>query len=406
VTIVNEKSPTRDRDWSYDLDRDWSDDEAPRGNCDELVVVANRLPVRFVGDQWVRSPGGLVSALLPVANKLGGAWVGWAGVTDRDVTPHCHGGTRLRPVSVCASEAKEFYEGYSNAGLWPLLHDAIRPPVHDAAWWHTYQRVNRRFATTVARSATCGARVLVQDYQLMLVPRMLRELRPDLRIAFFLHTPFPSPDIVATCPEHVELLHGLLGADLVGVQTSRDSRHLRQCAFELLDADAKPDFVRHGARRTAIGAFPVAIDAGHVHELASRADVAAHASAIRASTGAPTDLLLGVDRLDYTKGIETRLLAYRWLLRAGALDAASTPMVQIAVPSREGVLGYGRTKRTVVEITRAINDEFGAPDRPAVHRRLEELDETALAAHYRAADVMVVTPIRDGMNLVAKEFIA
>ena len=368
--------------------------------------MANRLPVRFVGGRWVRSPGGLVSALLPVADKLGGAWVGWAGVTDRDVTPRCHGGTRLRPVSVCTSEAKDFYDGYSNAGLWPLLHDAIRPPVHDPAWWHTYQRINRRFATTVARSAAFGARVLVQDYQLMLVPRMFRELRPDLRIAFFLHTPFPSSDVFATCPDHVALLHGLLGADLVGVQTSRDRRHLRHCVSELLGAHAEPDIVRHSASETVIGAFPIAIDAGRVQTLASRAEVAAEAFAIRASVGDPTDVLLGVDRLDYTKGIETRLLAYQLLLRAGALDAATTPMIQIAVPTRENVPAYGRTKRTVVEISRAINDEFGSPLRPAVHLRLEELTETALAAHYRAADVMVVTPIRDGMNLVAKEYVA
>jgi trehalose 6-phosphate synthase len=333
-------------------------------------------------------------------------WIGWAGSADEILPAHRTSELTVSPVPLSSREVDEFYAGYANSGLWPLLHDALRPVAHDIAWARAYRHVNARFARSVARSAAPRARVVVNDYQLMLVPAMLRELRPDLNIAYFLHTPFPHRDTFAAFPDADSLLRGLLGADVVGVQTVRDSRHLRDALAAFLSARIERDRVRHRGHVSTVRSIPVGVDTRRISQLAASQRTLARAVEIRHRVGRPDRLLLGVDRLDYTKGIEARLLAYHMLLRRGAVDPATTTLVQVAVPSRQMLPAYEATHRAVVARVEAINAEFGSAGAPAVHLRLAGLDEHELVACYRAADVMVVTPMRDGMNLVAKEYVA
>ena len=201
----------------------------------EFVVVANRLPVDRVTDEdgeatWRRSPGGLVTAIVPVMQRREGAWVGWQGSPDEDLEPFEAEGMTLQPVRLSSSDVEHYYEGFSNATLWPLYHDVIARPIYRRSLWDAYERVNRRFARAAAEVAEEGAVVWVQDYQLQLVPKMLRELRPDVRIGFFLHIPFPPMELFQQLPWRREILEGLLGADLVGFQ-SRDaaSNFVRLC---------------------------------------------------------------------------------------------------------------------------------------------------------------------------------
>jgi trehalose 6-phosphate synthase len=379
----------------------------PSEGAHELVVVANRLPVCAGPDgAWKPSPGGLVSALAPVARRLGGAWVGWSGQSDSVDPAFVRDGVALRPVSLAARELDAFYSGYANAGLWPLLHDAMRPSRREPSWWEAYIKVNARFARHAAQAATRGARVLVQDYHFMLVPAMLRRVRPDLRIAFFLHTPFPDIDTFLAFPDADDLLRGLLGADVIGVQTPRDLRHLTAAVSQVIGGGCLDGSHAKARRLPVVEAFPISIDTADIEAKASTSMTAGRCVALRRALGSPQHLLLGVDRLDYTKGIEARLAAYRQVLRSGVLDPATTVLVQNCVPSRETVAEYQATRQAVEALVREINGEFALCGHPVVDCRFESLAFDDLVAHYRAADVMLVTPIRDGMNLVAKEYVA
>ena len=371
-----------------------------------LVVVANRLPVRRTDDGWERSPGGLVSALEPAVRDSSTTWVGWTGVPDEPLDGFEHDGVALRPVMVTADEQQRFYEGFSNGALWPLYHDAIFVPRFDDGWWDAYVAVNERFAERTAEVAAPGATVWVHDYQLQLVPRLLRRRRPDLRIGFFLHIPFPAQELFLRLPWRAELVDGLLGADVVGFQTAVGADNFRLVARRLLGARLEPRAVVLDGHRTRIGTFPVGIDAARVHEIAARPSTIARAEAIRAELGRPRTVLLGVDRLDYTKGIEVRLRAYRALLEAGRIDPATTVFVQIAQPSRDEAPGYAETRTLVEQMAGSINGDFGSLAAATVKYVHQGQDLDELVALYRAADVMLVTPFRDGMNLVAKEYVA
>ncbi len=378
-----------------------------------LVVVANRLPVRRSssggdddGTTWERSPGGLVSALEPAVRSSRTSWVGWTGVPDEPLDAFEHEGVDLRPVVVSATEQQLFYEGFSNGSLWPLYHDAIFVPQFHDEWWQAYVDVNRRFAERTAEVASPGATVWIHDYQLQLVPRMVRDLRPDLRIGFFLHVPFPAQELFLRLPWRAEIVDGLLGADVVGFQTAVGGDNFRLVARRLLGARLESRGIVHAGRRTHVGTYPVGIDADHIHRIATDPATAARARAIRAELGNPRAVLLGVDRLDYTKGIEVRLRAYRALLEAGRIDPASTVFVQIAQPSRDDAPGYSETRAVVEQMAGSINGDFGGISTTTVQYVHRGQDLAELVALYRAADVMLVTPFRDGMNLVAKEYVA
>jgi len=376
-----------------------------------LVVVANRLPVdeTVAPDgvrEWRRSPGGLVSALHPILQDTRATWVGWTGSNGPAPAVPDVAGVRLRAVSLSDEDFEEYYEGFANSTLWPLYHDAVEQPVYHRRWWEAFQRVNRRFAAAAAEAADPGATVWINDYHLQLVPAMLREIRPDLRIGFFMHIPFPPAELFMQLPRRNELLHGLLGADLVGFQDQYAARNFTQLASRVLGLPVHhPEIEVHG-RLVRVGAFPISIDMGEMEALARRDDVVRRAAQIRADLGNPEHIVLGVDRLDYTKGIDHRLKAYRELLADGRIKVQDSVMVQVAVPSRERVEHYQILRERVEREVGRINGEFGRVGMPAIHYLNQSFDRIELAALYRAADVMVVTPLRDGMNLVAKEYVA
>jgi trehalose 6-phosphate synthase len=387
----------------------------PKGSAQsaDFVVVANRLPVDLEklpdGTQrWKRSPGGLVTALEPMLRSRDGAWVGWPGLPDADVEPLVEDGLHLHPVRLSAQEVEEYYEGFSNGTLWPLYHDVVAPPAFHRHWWQTYVRVNQRFAEVVAEVAAKGATVWVQDYQLQLLPAALRELRPDLRIGFFLHIPFPPTELFMQLPWRTRIVEGLLGADLVGFHTPGGARNFRWLATRL--AGASPGHGRTevmvGDRTVKLGAFPISIDAGNLDRMSRSPEVLERAKQIRSDLGDPERVVLGVDRLDYTKGIDVRLRAFEELLVEDRINSDDTVMIQLATPSRERVEHYQKMRADIEQAVGRINGEYARVGHPVVHYLHQSLPREELVAFFVAADVMLVTPLRDGMNLVAKEYVA
>ncbi len=378
------------------------------GNAD-LVVVANRLPVQRVGGEdvskWVRSPGGLVAALEPLMAHHGGAWVGWSG-DDQPAAPFNQDGISLIPVQMSADEVAGHYDGFSNRTLWPLYHDAIRAPEFDASWWSAYLAVNQRYAEAAAHAVSDGGRVWVHDYHLQLVPAMLRELRPDARIGFFLHTPYPPQELFMRLPWRRDLLEGMLGADVVGFQVPVAARNFAVLANRLTDASGWLPNLKFGGRSVRVGAYPISIDVNRFDELARQPDIQARSKVTREQLGSPRVLVLGVDRLDYTKGIEARLHAYQEMLAAGSIASPDCVFLQIAVPSRDDVPAYNDERQRIEQLVGEINGDFGQMDAMPVHYLHQSLSPEELVALYCAADVMLVTPYRDGMNLVAKEYVA
>lgn len=377
-----------------------------------FLVVANRLPVdRQIADDgevsWRTSPGGLVTALEPVMRKQGGAWVGWHGAPDETVDNFNHDGYLIVPVPLSAEEVQEYYEGFSNATLWPLYHDSVAFPEFHREWWDSYKAVNQRFAHEAARVAAPGATVWVQDYQLQLVPQMLRALRPDLKIGFFLHIPFPPIELFLQLPWRREILEGLLGADLVGFQTVGGARNFLQLVKTHTPLSVTKDSVEMpDGRRSVSRAFPISIDTQDFHDLANTEEVIRMADELLEDLGHPEVIFLGVDRLDYTKGLRQKVRAFGELFESGDLDPSKCVFIQIATPSRERVEEYKKLRDDIDLLVGRINSHSADLSRAPIVYRHTSHGRDMLAALYRIADVMVVTPLRDGMNLVAKEYIA
>src|ERR1700749_4064775 len=393
------------------------------GNSD-FVVVANRLPVDQVRQpdgttSWKRSPGGLVTALEPLLRRRRGAWIGWPGGIDYDGAvedaPIVEEDLRLHPVRLSADDVEEYYEGCPNATLWPLYHDVIVKPTYHREWWDRYVDVNRRFAEAASRAAASGATVWVQDYQLQLVPKMLRELRPDLTIGFFLHIPFPPVELFMQLPWRAEIIEGLLGADLVGFHLAGGAQNFLILSRRLIGANTSRGSVgvrsRLGevdlrSRVVRVGAFPISIDSSALDQAARHRDVRRRAREIRAELGNPRKVLLGVDRLDYPKGIDVRLKAFSGLLAEDRVKRDDTVLVQLATPSRERVDSYQQLRNDIERQVGHINGEYAEVGHPAVHYLHRPVPRDELIAYFVASDVMLVTPLRDGMNLVAKEYVA
>lgn len=372
----------------------------------DLVIAANRLPVDRIlhedgSHTWGRSPGGLVTAMDSVMRGRDGAWVGWAGEPGDAPAPFSEGGMFLRPVPLSATEVCDYYEGFANDTLWPIYHDVIVQASFHREWWRSYVAVNRRFAEAVAEVAADGATVWVQDYQLQLVPRMVRDLRPDVRIGWFNHIPFPPVELFAQLPWRRGILEGLIGADFLGFQRVGDAENFVRACRQLLRASTKKDTVtvrlpEGGTHTVRAAAVPISIDFAGLEALARTPEVRERAAELRRQLGDPEVLMLGVDRLDYTKGIRHRLKAYEELLQDGVVSPPQVTLVQVATPSRERVDSY-RDLRTQVETTVGrINGEYGAIGSPAVHyiHHTQPLEE--MAALYLAADVMLVTPCVTG----------
>ncbi len=387
----------------------------PSGQYD-FVVVANRLPVDKVGEdadgtpRYETSPGGLVTALAPVMSANAGAWVGWPGAPGEAGDPFDSDGIHLVPVALSEQEVADYYEGMSNATLWPLFHDVIAAPQYHRSWWDSYVTVNQRFADAAAAQASYGATVWVQDYQLLLVPARLREQRPDLKIGFFNHIPFPGYEIFSQLPWRRQVVEGVLGSDLVGFQRTADASNFLRACRRAADVTTKGGTVQvdgeGGRREVRATAFPISIDARAFEELAASRDVVARAEQIRKELGDPETVLLGVDRLDYTKGIRHRLTAFLELLEDGELDKESTVLVQVASPSRERVQAYADLRDEIELTVGRANGDHGSVGFQPVHYLHQSFPREEMAALYLAADVMLVTALRDGMNLVAKEYVA
>jgi trehalose 6-phosphate synthase len=378
----------------------------------DFVVVANRLPVDLEKgpdgtETWKRSPGGLVTALEPILRSRRGAWVGWPGLPDVEADPVKEDGLELYPVPLSTEDVENYYEGFSNGTLWPLYHDVVAPPAYHRHWWQTYMSVNERFARAVADEAAQGATVWVQDYQLQLLPGQLRQMRPDLRIGFFLHIPFPPTELFIQLPWREQIVKGLLGADLVGFHTPGGARNFRSLATRIGGATpgATQGEVVVDDRTVKLGAFPISIDSQALDRLSRSPEVADRAVEIRKELGDPRRLILGVDRLDYTKGIDVRLRALEELLDEDRIGD-DTVFLQIATPSRERVEHYIRLRADIEQTVGRINGEHGRVGHPPVHYLHQSMPRNELTAFYLAADVMLVTPLRDGMNLVAKEYVA
>ena len=388
-----------------------------------LVIVSNRLPFAVSpgeAGEWRVEPGsgGLVTALRPVLRNRGGRWIGWSGATQEELPDPSalfrdslrRFGYELVPVPLSAAERDGFYAGFSNEIIWPVFHDLIPLANFNPSYWAAYEAVNERFADVVASAAAPGDFVWVHDYHLMRVATALAARRSDLRAAFFLHIPFPPLDVFLKLPWRFQVLNSLLDYELVGFQTVRDRRNFVQCVRLLL-----PDVrvsgrgavwrLRSAGRELRVGSFAISIDVAEFERQARQPEVIAKLADIRTAE-AGRKIVLGIDRLDYTKGLPQKLEAFRTMLRRYPETQGKVTLVQIVVPSREDIPRYQEHKTLVDRLVGEINGEFTrggwAPIR-YVHRSVEGY---RLSAYYRAADVALVTPLKDGMNLVSKEYCA
>ncbi len=371
-----------------------------------FVVVSNRLPVSRdeEEDRWVTSSGGLVSALVPILRERDGVWIGWTGAPDFAPPPFAHDGMRLDPVPLDQDEMDRYYLGFCNNTLWPLYHNAIRTPQYHRRWWYPYRLINERFAHEAAQVLTPSGLAWVHDYQLQLVPQFLREHRPDATIGFFLHIPFPPVELFAYLPWRESVLVGLLGADVLAFQTQQSVNNFRDAALRYSPAREAGDDLDYEGRRVTLQWAPISIDTELFDRTARR--VSGQAEQLRKQFSPVRRILLSVDRLDYTKGIDHRLRAIQTFHERHGEDAANTVFLQIAVPSREELIQYAEQRERVERLVGQINGEYGRPGYTPVVYMYRHVEFEELVTAYAAADIMLVTPLCDGMNLVAKEYVA
>ena len=342
-----------------------------------LVVAANRLPIEISADgQLNPSPGGLASALSSVT-AAGTQWVGWAGPDAVRPKPFDHGDLRLHPVTLSVDDVDRYYRGFSNAILWPLFHGRLRRVELNRAWWNAYRVVNRRFANAIAQIAPLGGTVWVHDYHLLLVPAMIREKRPDLRIGLFLHIPFPNAQLFAMLPWREEVIAGMLGADVVGFQIPEDVANFMAAAKRLID----PRILVERSIRGRVRSMSTRSRSPSTSPLGIRSESKRQPrrSKNRQDLGVES-VLLGIDRLDYTKGISQRLRAFGELLDSGQSVSEKCTFVQVAVPSRSEVAAYEDERDEVEQLIERINAKHRRPNGSTpVHYIDYSLDEVAMA---------------------------
>ena len=381
----------------------------------KLVIVSNRLPVNVSREDgklvFNPSSGGLATAMssLDLADRV---WVGWPGLPSDDLTEEetqeieqklaeygCY------PVHLTREQVELFYEGYANDTLWPLFHYFQSYARHEDSYWCAYQKVNRIFADAVERVSLDESLVWVHDYQLMLLPAYLRENLPDLSIGFFLHIPFPSFEIYRSLPQRNELLEGLLGADLIGFHIYDYARHFLSSCLRLLGISSHQGRLEYGGRLVQTEAYPIGIDYDKFRKTLGDSEVKRSANSMKEYYKGQK-LIISVDRLDYSKGIPQRLEAYRQLLEQYPEYIGKVKLIMISVPSRTEVETYKQLREQIEQTVSRINGEFGTVDWAPISYQFQNRPFTEIVATYEAADIALVTPIRDGMNLVAKEYIA
>jgi trehalose 6-phosphate synthase/phosphatase len=385
-----------------------------------LILVSNRLPFaleRVGSGPWIvtSSVGGLVSAIEPVLRERAGTWIGWIGMAGEIpgaplAEASRNAGYQVIPVALSEAERDEFYYGYSNEVIWPLFHDLQNFCNFEPAFWQTYKTVNERYAETIAQHCERDDFIWVHDYHLMYVAQALRERGVSAALTFFLHIPFPAYDIFAKLPQQQRLLRALLQFDLLGFQTRRDLRNFLQCVRRVLpDAAvhtiAGLHLIRVEKREVRVGSFPIGIDFESFEKGAASQEVAQRAEQLRAAFPG-CQLVLGVDRLDYSKGIPERLRALRDALERHQELRGRVVLIQIVVPSRVKIPKYHEFKERIDRLVGEINGRFSTGTWLPVQYHFRGLDRDDLLAHYRACEIALVTPLKDGMNLVAKEYCA
>lgn len=383
----------------------------PASSESRTVLVSNRLPCTVGNDGGVPrlqpSSGGLAAALRSVHAASSTLWIGWAGPTTSAgvsrALEQAFQAARLVPVVLDAAEVDGYYRRFANGVLWPALHALPLPERADLESWRAYAAVNARFAAAAARQLRSGDELWIHDYHLLLVPGLVRRMVPGARIGFFLHTPFALGDDVLDALVRQSLLDGLRAADVIGVQTRGDAEALARALAHARGGSHAADRRCSRGPGPRIGVVPIGAEVADFAAVAAQPSAAAIAGEYRAGG---TPLFVGVDRLDYTKGIPHRLRAFEHLLAGDPTLASRARLVQVAVPSRDGASGYAELRAEVEALVEHINARFPRRGGPAVEYVYGTVDRARLAGLYRAADVMLVTPLRDGMNLVAKEFVA
>ena len=388
----------------------------PRANA-RLIVVSNRLPLTLQrtkeGWRTVRSSGGLASAMNPLLGKTGGDWIGWAGDSEAEASEereailsdwaendHCFA------VGLPKGVAAGFYEGYANQTLWPVFHNFPSQLKFDAKDWQGYAEANRIFCEAVVNRYRPNDLIWVHDYHLMLLPRMLRDRLPDAAIGFFLHIPFPSSEIFPVLPRREELLEGLLGADLLAFQTHGHLQQFRAAILRVLGMESRIEEVAFGSRPVRLEALPIGIAPEEFTSLLKTDEKTIQQYADWMEQYRGRKVLLAVDRLDYTKGVPERLRAYAQLLRSSPELKEKVILIQIAVPTREGIDTYQELRTEVNRLVGEINGKLGTPEWTPLVYINRSIGRSHLAGLYKLADVCWVGSLRDGMNLVAKEYVA
>lgn len=383
-----------------------------------LILVSNRLPVGIDRSEdghitFTPSVGGVATGLASFHETHESRWVGWADVEDAALAPEETARVRealgsehgCTPVFLSAEEVEGYYHGFSNRTVWPLFHHFTQYAEFDSEMWDAYVRANRVFADAVLEVARPGDIVWIQDYQLMLLPAMVRERLPEVSIGWFLHIPFPSFEIFRMLPWRREVLDGLLGADLIGFHTYDYARHFLGSCRRLLGLEEQLGRLMVDGRVVLVDAFPMGIDYERYRDAARTTEARAEAERIGLRTGA-CKVVLSIDRLDYSKGIPERLRAFGAFLERYPEWRERVTLVAVAVPSREGVETYRQLKTEVDELVGAINGRYGTIEWTPIRYLYRSLPFDALSGMYGAAEVALVTPLRDGMNLIAKEYLA
>ena len=371
-----------------------------------LIVVSNREPLQEKNGTWEPSVGGLTTALLPVLEKRGGVWIAWGEEKVDEVPriqyPEDDPILEVKRVKLSDEEVSNYYYGLANRVLWPICHYFIDQMDLQQEFFDDYTEVNQRFADAVAETYREGDAVWIQDYHLLLAPGFVREQKPDARIGFFFHIPWPAVEVWRALPWASELTKGLLGADLLGFHNEAYAHNFLEAAKDV-GATVKGNHIRYDGRDIRVEAHPIGIDTARFKSFAAKEEVLEGAKELRRGVHSEF-IIVGVDRLDYTKGLPERLLAFEHFLEHNPDYGGKVTLYQIASPSRTRVESYQELKRTVDEIAGRINGTYMQGDWVPVRYMYRSFPQEELASVYLAADAALITPIRDGMNVVAQEF--
>ncbi|MFY0687384.1 MAG: bifunctional alpha,alpha-trehalose-phosphate synthase (UDP-forming)/trehalose-phosphatase [Cyclobacteriaceae bacterium] len=380
----------------------------------KTIIVSNRLPIKIKEEKgklvYNASEGGLATGLGSIFKDGDNVWVGWPGLAvsktsqKKDIVKNLHK-EHMKPVFLSTAEIEDFYEGFSNETLWPNFHYFNQYSVYNEELWQAYKKVNKKFAKEVSEIVKDGDTIWVHDYQLLLLPEMLREKHPNVSIGFFLHIPFPSYESFRLLPWRRELLNGMLGSDFLGFHTYDDMRHFLSSVSRLAGMGNRNGQITVKNRVVMVDALPMGIDYEKYEKSASSADTLAREVRYRTSIG-QVKLMLSIDRLDYSKGIPQRLMAFEQFLEDYPEFREKVSFLMIVVPSRDTVPKYKQLKEEIDLMAGRINSKYARLNWTPVHYFYRSFPLPALSAFYRMSHVALVTPMRDGMNLVCKEYIA